>query len=155
RRRSQWKRSVRPLPHQLSRPRDRDAPRDSRFVASRVTLLKSVPLPPACSAFRHLSDLAVRERRRRYPGNGRILREASEWLASVEAPLPPSDHAIHLSRSDITNRARCLPALRGFVASKRAPGNVPPAQRDAIPGLCAATKVRLESPAANRVLHPP
>ena len=71
------------------------------------------------------------------------------------AHCPPSNRAIHPSRSDIINRERCLRAQHGFAASLRARGNVRRVPHGATPGSCAAKKARLENSAANRALRPP
>src|SRR5712691_2885212 len=109
----------------------------------------STVLPPPRSVFQHLSNLAATERRRRQLENDRILREGNELLPQAMARCLPSNRAVHPSRSDIINRERYLPAQRGFAASLRARGNVRPAPRGAIPGVCAARKARLENSAAN------
>src|SRR5205814_7709580 len=106
------------------------------------------------SARRQLSDLTAPGPYRRHPESGRTLREANALLDPVEVPRLPSNHAIHLSRSDTINRAHYPPGLHGFAVSRQARCNVPPTPHAANPPVCAARKLRLESSAANPALHP-
>src|SRR5882724_619543 len=152
---SRWKRSVPPPLDQQFHPRRQNFPGYNRFVAPRVISASLVPLPPSGLVLRYHSDSAAAERRRCHPESDRILREARVLPHLVIPRRLPSSRPIHLPRSDIADRERCLPARHGFVASTRARGNVPRALRCAIPALYRATKVRLESSVANRVALPP
>src|SRR5438309_11454937 len=100
--------------------------------------------PLSRSTHQHLLDAATKERHRRHPENDRTAREASRSLDQTTRCLPPSNHAIRLSRSGTINRAHCLPTQRECVVFRREFGSALPASHFAILAVCPVRKVRLE-----------